>query len=337
MPIDVLAGFVDRRDELTLFHQMLRGEVDKRVLLVLDAAEKGKTCFLRRVAHECRKFEPAAQVLLLDFDQRRSGLTDCASIGREVRRVLGDERAPALCACEGRPPADASGTAYRGALLQVLVEQFSEVELDNLCFVLGEEHENLSAKGLAGKARELIRLFERLGRVDELLAEIERQRPSLRRSELSQAASAPPSRSTTASEPEMGRALFSDLAGLAETHSHLVVLIDTFEHASPETCAWLERWLFEPLERELAHVWVVVAGRPECEKLFSSSPQWGHLARTLQRLNPLSDDDILMHYKLREISVSQEETSLVLRMARLSPAKMAQVGDLLQQAQGGQR
>jgi hypothetical protein len=44
-----------------------------------------------------------------------------------------------------------------------------------------------------------------------------------------------------------------------------------------------------------------------------------------------------MHYKLREISVSQEETSLVLRMARLSPAKMAQVGDLLQQAQGGQR
>ena len=101
MPIDVLAGFVDRTEELALFHRMLRCEIDKRLLLLFEHAEQGKTCFLLKLAHDCETLAPPVPVVLLDFDQRRSGLTDYAGVGREVRESLGDERTPALCACEG--------------------------------------------------------------------------------------------------------------------------------------------------------------------------------------------------------------------------------------------
>jgi hypothetical protein len=51
-------------------------------------------------------------------------------------------------------------------------------------------------------------------------------------------------------------------------------------------------------------------------------------------LTALSDDDILAHYEMRGIPVPREERRL-LQIARLSPAKMAQVGDLLLQTRGG--
>jgi hypothetical protein len=60
------------------------------------------------------------------------------------------------------------------------------------------------------------------------------------------------------------------------------------------------------------------------------------VAETLYRLDPLDDDHIRDHYRRRGLALSEGDTSL-LQIARTSPAKMALVGDLLQQAQGGRR
>ena len=86
MPIAITTGFVDRKPELALFGGMLAGETDERILLILEAGEQGKTYLLLRLFDECEQQRPPVPVVLLDFDQRRSGLTGYLSVAREVRR-----------------------------------------------------------------------------------------------------------------------------------------------------------------------------------------------------------------------------------------------------------
>lgn len=64
-------------------------------------------------------------------------------------------------------------------LRQVLTDYFSEEEFKNLCHDLDVDHENLPAQGKAGKARELVRLLQRMQRLDALVAAVQRQRPHL--------------------------------------------------------------------------------------------------------------------------------------------------------------
>jgi hypothetical protein len=338
MPINPLAGYVNRDNELALFQRMLRGEVQRRVLLILDRAEQGKTCLLLRLAQECKDSDPPVPVVLLDFDRRHSSITDYTGIGNEVRRALGDARTPALGACldVARQPVDtATGrTSHRSALLAVLTDQFKEDELFTICFELGFKYDNLHGKGLEGTARELILLCERRGQLDTLWAHLEQRRPSVRGEQVVRTPDTHASGADAPSEVELGQALLDDLAALAGTIPCLVILIDTFEQAGRETCAWLERWLLEPLANKLTHVLVVVAGRPECRALFPPTPRWGPLVETLQHLNALSDEDILAHYELRGVPLPPGERTLF-QIARLSPAKMAQVGDLLLEARGG--
>jgi hypothetical protein len=134
-----------------------------------------------------------------------------------------------------------------------------------------------------------------------------------------------------ACEAALGRALVTDLA----TVGRAVLLVDTFEKACPAH-PWLERWLFDRLPGELPQALVVVAGRPEpeCRRFFQRPTPWSHLVAALDRLTDLGDDDILTHWRLRGLDVSPSETGL-LQIARLSPAKMAFVGDLLEQVQQG--
>jgi hypothetical protein len=114
------------------------------------------------------------------------------------------------------------------------------------------------------------------------------------------------------------------------------LLVDTFEDAPEETCIWLERWLFEPLRRELSHVLLVVAGRPQCRPFFEQPRLWGNLITAIDRFTPFSDDDILAHYHQRGLPVSETETSF-LQVARLGPARMAALGDWLERTRGGAR
>lgn len=297
MPIAVTTGFVDRKPELALFRHMLAGETDKRILLILESGEQGKTYLLLRLFHECEQQHPHVPVALLDFDQRRGGLTDYLSIARGIRRHLSDECTPAICACE-------DNIFRRGPLISIRTGQ-GDAGVD-----WGSLGRFTEADFADFAGRDLIQV----GSVSE----------------------APPTADQLVQQrAEMGRALCRDLAGLADAHRRIVLLVDTFEHAPSETCAWLEQWLFEPLRRELSHVLLVVAGRPECGFFFHSRP-WGSLITAIDHFTPFSDDDILAHYRQRGLSVSETETCLI-QIARSSPAMMAQLGDQLEQIQRGAR
>jgi len=295
LPITVTTGFVNRKRELALFHQMLTGETDERVLLILERGEQGKTYLLLHLFDECEQQRPHVPVVLLDFDQRRSGLTDYLSIVREIRHYLGDASTPAICAVEHEIPrplvsvqtgeGDAGADWGRRG-------RFTETDISSVA------------------GRDLIQI----GYVSE----------------------APPTADQLAQQrAEMGRALCRDLAGLAASHHRVVLLVDTFEHASEETCAWLERWLFDPLRRELRHVILVVAGRHECQPFFAQPRLWSSLVNTIDHFTPFSDDDIRDHYDQRGLAVAEEEMPLLLDLARSSPAQMAQLGNLLEQTRGG--
>ncbi len=297
MPIAVTKGFVDRKPELALFRRMLAGETDECVLLFLERGEQGKTYLLLRLFDECEQQHPQVPVVLLDFDQRRSGLTDYLSAAREVRRQLGDKYTPAICACEDE--------IYRRGPLVSIRTGGGDAGVD-----WGRRGRFTEADIADVAGRDLIQV----GSVSE----------------------APPTADQLARQrAEMGRALCRDLAGLAASHHRVVLLVDTFEHATEETCAWLEHWLFEPLRRELRHVVLVVVGRPECQPFFALPRLWSSLVTTIDCFTPFSDDDIRDHYDLRGLAVAEEEMPLLLDLARSSPAQMAQLGNLLEQTRGG--
>jgi hypothetical protein len=65
----------------------------------------------------------------------------------------------------------------RRALLESLTQRFDWSELQELCLYLDVDFDLLAGQGKTAKARELIRYFERAGKLDMLVALIESQRP----------------------------------------------------------------------------------------------------------------------------------------------------------------
>jgi len=292
VPLNIARDFVDRKEELARFRRMLAGETTRRILCILERGEQGKSYFLLRLFHECEQRRPPVPVVLLDFDQRRSGLTDCFSVARQVRRHLEDERTPAICACEeailrGFPPINIQpGTGDGG----VDLGQGTDLTSATIHDVAGRDLYKIGSVFTSPLTSE----------------QIVRQKE------------------------ELGRALRDDLVRLGRA----AVLVDTFEQASEETRGWLERWLFEPLRHELCHVILVVAGRPECRSFFAQPCLWSHLIDAIDRFTPFSDDDIRTHYRQRGINVPEMEWPAILKLAQPNPMAMAQVGKLLEQAQG---
>ena len=64
-------------------------------------------------------------------------------------------------------------------LHQFIVDHYDLEELRTLCFQLGVEYDDLRGEGRSGKARELVRLMSRHGRLETLLTSLERERPEL--------------------------------------------------------------------------------------------------------------------------------------------------------------
>jgi hypothetical protein len=292
VPLNIARDFVDRKEELDRFRRMLAGETTRRILCILERGEQGKSYFLLRLFHECEQPHPPVPVVLLDFDQRRSGLTDCFSVARQVRRHLSDERTPAICACEeailrGFPPMNIQPGTENGG-----------VDLGQ-----GTDLTSATIRDVAGRD------LYKIGSVF----------------------TGPPTPEQIARQKEeLGGALRDDLARL----DRAVVLVDTFEHAREETRGWLERWLFEPLQRELRHAILVVAGRPECQPFFVQPHPWSNLLDIIDHFTPFSENDIQTYYRQRGLSVSKTEWHILLELARSNPCAMTQIGDLLEQARG---
>jgi hypothetical protein len=278
---------------------MLAGKTSERILLILEDGEQGKSCFLRWLLRECEQQEPPVPAVLLDFDRRKSGLSDYMAVARAIRRYLGDAHTPAICACE-------HNLHHHGPLVNIQ-----------------------TGTGDAGVD------FGRRGRFAEAdIADV----AGRDRIEIGAVHGTAPTEELTAwQKTEMGRALYRDLAGLEQSGQQVVLLIDTFEHIPDEVCTWLERWVLERMRREFSHVLAIIAGRPtECRPFFAQPRLWGHLVAPM-RFEALNDEDILAHYRLRKLPVDETEVSLLLDLARSSPARMAQVGDWIEQTRGGGR
>jgi hypothetical protein len=296
--INVRIGFVDRKRELVRFRHMLTADSDERILLILEQGERGKTYLLLRMFDECEQRDPPVPVILLDFDQRRSGLTDYLGVAREIRRQLGDDDTPDICACE-------EIISRRHPLVNVQTGIGDGV----VDFGRRGRFSNADISDVSGRDSVEVNIGHISGGVPP--ADLAQQRS------------------------EMGRALRSDLARLAGVHDQLVVLVDTFEDAPSETCEWLERWLFEAMRYELAHIRVVVAGRPQCHAFFAQPRLWTHMLTAIHDFDPFSDQDILFHFRQRGLLIAEEEIPLLLDLARASPAQMALVGDWLEQSRRG--
>jgi internalin A len=80
-------------------------------------------------------------------------------------------------------PAEADGHRSReqlsaSGLRQMLIEHFSNSELNDLCFDLGIDYESIKGQAKSDKARELIAHVRRHGRTDELIQLCRRLRPN---------------------------------------------------------------------------------------------------------------------------------------------------------------
>lgn len=64
-------------------------------------------------------------------------------------------------------------------LRRILTERFSEGELQDLCFEMGVEYENLPGERHTDKARELVRYLDRRGRLNELVEAGKKERPNV--------------------------------------------------------------------------------------------------------------------------------------------------------------
>jgi hypothetical protein len=291
--LDVLALFVDRGPELARFHRMLSGEVDERILLVTESGETGKTYFLLRLFHGCE--QGSVPVALVDFDRRRTDSeTDYLGVARTISRHLGEDRTPGICACE-------RGIFQRGPVVGGAAGESGGVDFG--------KRSRFDEAGVSAAGRDHIHDIH------------------------VQYAEAPPTADRRAQQmANMGRALRDDLANLAEEHDRVVLLMDTFEYAEAETCAWLERWLLEPMRRELSHVLLVVAGQPRCRPFFDRPSLWSRLIATIDRFTPFDEGDVQTYYHLRGLAVPESER-LLIEMACASPARMAQFGDWLEQTE----
>ncbi len=78
-----------------------------------------------------------------------------------------------------KPEKHVSPTKHLHQLHDKLSETFNEEELRTLCFHLDVEYDDLPGRGRANKARELIGLLERNGRIPDLVTEATKQRPKI--------------------------------------------------------------------------------------------------------------------------------------------------------------
>lgn len=64
-----LSKFVDRKDQLACFEELLKFEDDIRILAIQDKPGMGKTYFLEKLHSYCRKIEPRVPAVYVDLQQ----------------------------------------------------------------------------------------------------------------------------------------------------------------------------------------------------------------------------------------------------------------------------
>ena len=110
----------------------------------------------------------------------------------------------------------------RGQLWNILVEHFTDDELETLCFQLDIDYDGLDGAGKMGRARELIRYCENRNRLSDLIDAIRSARPAVPLTVIEDAGG--PAPAATAMSPEPARRLADQLPNARVAGSALVVI-----------------------------------------------------------------------------------------------------------------
>ena len=167
----------------------------------LDAAVQADAAFKEQLAALMAEYEraaPAVQATLTGSGAiaQGEGATAVGQRGAHVGGsagmvITGDHNViqvgPAAAAPAGEPVRldwtdPVSGQALQAqvdlvALRDKLVEHFSLAELEDLCFQLGVDGDDIPGQTRPAKAREMVTYFDRRGRLTELLAACRQERP----------------------------------------------------------------------------------------------------------------------------------------------------------------
>lgn len=342
MTLNVSQHFVDRGPERALFGRMLSGEESARVLRMRIPSGCGKSWLVKRLFSDCE--ERGIPVVELDFDARQHNKpVDAHYVVERFLNCWGETRLPQTAerAAEWRrsplsPETDARflpalGRALRydlahGSNRAAGVDRFTcyETGMNALLARLGQVPSGYSeALIYQQRLRENIDNTRRHGDTPELQAERSRLVEQLNR--------------LTRQTLQLS---FNTLCGApleaAEPLPPMAVLLDTFEQTPADTRNWLSDWLFDGLCYELAHVRVVVAGRPEpaCDAFFEQADRWGHLVTRIDQFEPMSEDTIREYYRRRGCSWGDLHPATIFYLARTKPEAMALIGDGLPQGGG---
>jgi hypothetical protein len=138
------------------------------------------------------KVKLPARIAMLTYADFTTPAKHESEIGRVIAAIKPDAKAappyptPAdqggVSAAQSATSTGASGASqsYLTRLRENLTNYFSEGELQTICFDLGEDYDNLPGDGKSAKAREMVAYFNRRGRLEELIALCEKQRPNAR-------------------------------------------------------------------------------------------------------------------------------------------------------------
>ena len=343
MTLNVDQHFVDRKPERERFAQMLSGESDKRVLRVLVPAGHGKSWFVARLFLDCEK--DGVPVVWLDFDARRSNRPVNASyVVERFLELFGEDRLPQTrnIAAELRKagPSLDTETQYLPALGRALrddlshwtdapspiADEFTPYEAGISALLTHLEQTHLQYQEVAVYQQRL---------VENIAASRLYSDTDTRRSERSQIL-AQVRRITTQALGMSFDTLCSAPPVDAATHTPLAVLLDTFEQIPETVRNWISSWLFGGLRRDLAHVRVVVAGRPEpsCCAFFDQARLWGHLVADIGQFEPMPRNEVLEYDQRRGCSLEHVDTNTICFLAQQNAAMMAEVGNTLAQGVG---
>ena len=340
MTLNVNQHFVDRDPERALFARMLSGEDPARVLRVLVPPGHGKSWLVKRLFLDCE--ECAVPVVWLNFDARlQNTATDARYVVERFLESLGETRLPRTntAAAEWRKAAPSQTEAHHLPVLgralhydlshwtdkpATEADEFTRLEtgLDVLLARLGKAHPRYQDVTIyRQRLVENIAVARLHGDTATLTNERSRAVAQVNRFTL-----------------DVWEIPFDDLCNApasAALPSPIAILLDTFEQMSDTVRDWLSGWLFDGLRRELAHVRVVVAGRPEpaCCAFFERADLWGHLITSIDCFKPMPEDEILEYYQRRDCSFGTLDPDTICHLARTSAGMMAQVGDSL--APGG--
>ncbi|HQE93236.1 MAG TPA: hypothetical protein PLH19_10190 [Anaerolineae bacterium] len=342
MTLNVNQHFVDRGPERALFGRMLSGEESARVLRMLIPSGCGKSWLVKRLFSDCE--ERGIPVVGLDFDARQHNKpVDAHYVVERFLNCWGETRLPqtAELAAEWRrsplsPKTDdrflpALGRALRSDLAHgsnraAEVDGFTcyETGMDTLLVRLGEASPCYSnALTYQQRLRENIVDTRRHGDTPERQAERSRLVEQL-------------NQLTLQTLHLSFNALCEAPLEAAEPLPPMAVLLDTFEQTPEDTRKWLSDWLFDGLRRELAHVCVVVAGRPEpaCDAFFEQADLWGHLVTRIDHFEPMPEDTVWEYYRRRGCSLGDLHPATICSLACKDAMMMAMIGDRLLQGRG---